>query len=49
MFRGDLYNANVVSDNISHSFSDIVETEFVLKGGCNLLPTTPFPFNGSLT
>ena len=45
MLRGDLYNVNVVSDNISHSFSDIVKTEFVLKGGCNLLPATPFPFN----
>ena len=44
MIRGDLYNENVVSENMSHNFSDIVKN---LTGKIVIifLQTASFPLN----
>ena len=44
MIRGDLYNENVVTENMSHNFSDIVKN---LTGKIVIifLQTASFPLN----
>ena len=44
MIRGDLYNENVVTENMSHNFSDIVKN-LTGKVVIIFLQTASFPLN----